>query len=157
MSDHDLRRILQEIIEDLDAGRLRPARPRRLIRWLGAPVLAASLGLGVAGCNDRALGYADDAGAQVDAGSNEDYAAPPVDAGNIFAYGIPPVLEDAGVDASAEEWDGGAYDLYGVPFEEADAAVDPPPEAMYSAPDFEIDPDAGAAPEPSPTPDPAQP
>jgi len=178
MSDRDLRRILNDIIEDLDSGRLRPHRPRRLVRWIGGPALAASLGLGLGlgatGCDDRAIGYAEDAGVhqvdtgvhqadtgmhQVDAGSTEDYAAPPVDAGGIYAYGIPPMVEDAGaeaIDAGAEEWDGGAYDLYGVPFEGEDAAVDPPPEAMYAAPDMEIEPspDAGPAPDPDPDPDP---
>ena len=69
MSDRDLRRILNEIIDDLDSGRLHAPRPRRLMRWLGAPVLAASLGLGVAGCEDRAIGYVDDAEVQqIDAG-----------------------------------------------------------------------------------------
>lgn len=167
MSDRDLRKILQDIIKDLDTGRLRAHRPRRLVRWIGAPVLAVSLGLGVAGCEDRAIGYSDDAGVQVqvDAGSSEDYAAPPVDAatppvdaGNIFAYGIPPIDVDAGtetLDAGAEEWDGGAYDLYGVPFEGEDASVEdlPPPETLYAAPGYEIEPaDAGTSPDPDPDP-----
>jgi len=153
MSDRDLRQILNDIIDDLDTGRLRAHRPRRLLRWLGAPVLAATLGLGGAGCEDRAIGYAEDAGVQqMDAASHEDAAVQQVDAGSIFAYGIPP-MDDAGaeaMDAAVEEWDGGAYDLYGVPFEGEDAAVDPPPEAMYSAPDYELEVDAGPSPDPVP-------
>lgn len=153
MSDRDLRRILNEIIDDLDSGRVRAPRPRRLVRWLGAPMLAASLGLGAAGCDDRAIGYVDDAGVQqIDAGTTEDYAAPPVDGGAIFAYGIPPIEQDAGTpiaDAGAEEWDGGDF-MYGVPFDGEDASVDPPPEAMYAAPGIEFDLDAGPPPDPDP-------
>lgn len=142
MSDRDLRRILNDIIDDLDAGRVRPPRPRRLVRWLGAPVLAASLGLGAAGCDDRAIGYTDDAGVnqQVDSGSSEDYAAPPVDAGNIFAYGIPPMDEDASIEDVDAEADA-----------EADAEVDPPFAGLYAAPGYEVEPvDAGAEEETDP-------
>ncbi len=157
MSDRELRRILHDIIDDLDAGRLRAPRPRRFIRWLGAPVLAASLGLGVAGCEDRSIGYTTDAAVeQVDAGTYEDSTAPQVDGGNVFAYGIPPIDEDAGapsVDADVQQYDGGNMDLYGVPFQGEDAAVDPPPEALYSAPDFEVEPaDDAGTPDPDPRP-----
>ena len=61
------------------------------------------------------------------------------------------------MDAGAEEWDGGAYDLYGVPFQGEDASLDPPPEALYSAPGFQIDQDAGSPPDPDPDPDPSDP
>lgn len=142
MSDGDLRKILNDIIDDLDTGRARVPRPRRLVRWIGAPVLAASVGLGLGGmgCNERAIGHTDDAGVtqQVDSGSSEDYAAPPVDAGNVYAYGIPP-MEDAGTEAADAE---------------ADADLDPPNAGLYAAPDIEVEPyDAGTPPDPDPDPE----
>jgi hypothetical protein len=107
MNDADLRTLLDQVIADLDAGRLRPPgrRPRGLARRLGPPLLAVGLGLGVAACDGRGLGVVEeDASVQpvdpqrVDAGDQPAYVAPEVDGGPMVMYGEPfePVV-DAGV------------------------------------------------------------
>ncbi len=132
MSDRELRQILQDVIEDIDSGRVRP--PRRLMRWLGPSALAVSLGVaGAAGCDARPVGVESDGGVAVtvDAGLEQDAeppradaqvtpdAQPQLDAGPLVMYGPawPPVdggaMEDYGV--SPVEPDGGPFDLYGVP------------------------------------------
>ena len=109
MNDHDLRSLLEEVIADLDAGRLRPPG-RRLVRLLGPPLLAVGLGLGAAGCDGRNLGIAEDDAAtqpvepqRADAGGQPAYVAPEVDGGPVLMYGEP--FEPA-ADAAVPEPDG---------------------------------------------------
>lgn len=127
MSECDLRRILHEVICDIDAGRVDPRpRRRRLSRWLGPPLVAATIGItGAAGCDSRAVGTQEDAA--LDAGASEVYGVVPSDAridtgtyidtgiptdsGNVDLYGM--VIEDAGLDDA--QVDSGNVDLYGVP------------------------------------------
>lgn len=146
MSDQELRGVLEEVIRDIDTGRIPIRRsPRRLAAVLGPPLLALGLGLGAGACTDRAVGVGEEEGrgapdsglVRSDAGVDPDATSPPPDAGAIVMYGEPfPETVDAGpqiaygqpfpeVDAgSMEDYgvppvepDGGPYDLYGVPFE----------------------------------------
>ena len=128
MSDRDLRRILEEVIEEIDRGKLRPLAPARLRGKIGGAVLAAALGLGVAACNGRVVGTVTDAGglpdvaqldrpdaAQIDPPDAEVVADAAVDSGPLTAYGIPQV--DAGdvgdVDAGTVViLDGGIISMY---------------------------------------------
>ncbi len=130
MSDRDLRRILEEVIEEIDQGKLRPLAPARLRGKIGGAVLAAALGLGVAACNGRVVGTVTDAGglpdvaqldrpdgAQIDPPDAEVVADAAVDSGPQTAYGIPQV--DAGdVDAGDVDagtvvtLDGGVISMY---------------------------------------------
>ncbi len=134
MSEREMRRLLQDVIQDIDAGRVdvRPRRrqgPGRLRRLVAPPLIAASLGLGLGaagstGCDGRNVGTAEDGGGD---------ASAQVDSGNIEAYGV--VMMDAGVD-------GGNVDLYGVIVEDGgvqqdaivDAAVDGEIPLPYAAP-----------------------
>lgn len=137
MSDYELRRILHDVIREIDEGRLRTPfqnLARRLGRAVAPPLVAAAIGLGTMACDDRALGYdpdasvsstadasvqrdaetiAPDAQPQLDAGSVLMYGEPWLDAGAMDDYGVPPVEPDAG-DMNAG--------LYGVP------EVEPPQE-----------------------------
>ncbi len=105
MSDQELRSVLQQVIDDIDRGRLRPQRGRALRNLAAASALAAGLALG--GCGRPVSGLPDR-----DAGQD---ARP--DSGPVDAYGIP--LADAGLDARP---DSGPVDAYGVPV--ADAGLD---------------------------------
>jgi hypothetical protein len=118
MSDRDLRRILEEVITEIDQGRLRPIVPMRMRGRIGGAILAAALGLGVTACEGRVVGAVTDAGGppdvvrleQPDAAVFPDAevfpdAAP--DSGPIPAYGIPDV--DAGTVVSL---DGGIVAMY---------------------------------------------
>ncbi|MDY0001435.1 MAG: hypothetical protein RBU30_09095 [Polyangia bacterium] len=134
MSERDIRKILDEVIADLDAGRVVP-RPRgrlsRLGAALGAPA-ALAVGLAIGGCDEPAVAYGVppvdashlDAGldaradarpdARLDDGATEDYGVPQVDGsldgslddGAVVDYGVPQV--DGSLD------DGAVVD-YGVP------------------------------------------
>jgi hypothetical protein len=126
MSDREIREVLQEVIADIDAGRVDPRSPARrrrrrerpylLGRWLGPPLLAASLGVaaaagaGATGCTMRNVGVDEDASGD---------ARVEVDGGNQELYGV--VGPDAGLDAGV---DGGNIDLYGVIVEDGGVAED---------------------------------
>lgn len=133
MSEQDLRRILDEVIADLDAGRILPLRWSSLSRLgaaVGAPA-ALAIGLALAGCNGPAVAYGVppvDAG-QLDVGCCYEYGSPPVDAGfdarsdarlddgSIEDYGVPQV--DGSLDGSLDD---GAVVDYGVP--QVDGSLD---------------------------------
>ncbi|MFH2009513.1 MAG: hypothetical protein ABI333_23170 [bacterium] len=125
MSDHEMRALLRQVMDDLEKGRIAQKRlPRsRLGRLLAPPLLAASLGL--AGCSDTSVGSTSDATAQdasadvgpfvdaaymapfdaaVDSGPQPPYMAPPYDAGPQPDYMSP-------FDGSVEE-DAGSVPLY---------------------------------------------
>ncbi len=126
MSDRELRQVLQDVIDDIDTGRVIPRRGRPLRTLLIGSALAA--GLALAGCGRPVYGVpdvdatVDAADAQTDDGAMEAYGIPPldaawdaspstdasVDAGPTEDYGAPDV------DASTEVDDGGVF-LYGVP------------------------------------------
>ena len=62
MSDREMRDLLNEIISDLASGKLRVRRPSsRLGRIAGPPLLALSLGLGMAACEGNPVGTVRDA------------------------------------------------------------------------------------------------
>jgi hypothetical protein len=157
MSDQELRKVLQDVMEEIDSGRLRPLRPKRLRGTLRGAILAAALGLSTAACGGRAVGGDPDAGTQphpdvatqqLDAGTQQPDAAtvqldagePQVDSGPLTAYGIPEV--DAG---TVVLLDGGATNLYlAVMFDGGDVeALDAGPQP---AEDAEIDTPAYMAP-----------
>jgi hypothetical protein len=135
MSDTDLRRILDEVIADLDTGRVVLPRPRgfRLGALLAGPALAA--GMALAGCQEPQTLYGvpptdgQVADATVDSGPVVEYAAPDasadaaLDDGAITLYSAPP---DSGV------LDGGAVPEYGGP--PTDAGPDGGPVPLYQAP-----------------------
>jgi len=78
MSDREMRRILLEVLWDVEAGRLRLPRAARLLRRAVLPaVLGASLGL--AACDSEPVGRAGDAAVldarSPDAGPQADAAA----------------------------------------------------------------------------------
>ncbi len=138
MSDGDLRRILNEIIDDFDTGRIRIVRKRlpTVRNVVGSVVIAVALGLGGVACDTESVGsmtdattHTTDAGTQpdaaaqidggvdlmymapeVDAGPMPEYAEPFVDAGDVPAYMGP--YWDASVDP---DQDGGPQTAYGVP------------------------------------------
>ena len=107
MTEREMRKILGEVVDDLDSGRVRVPRPkRRRLRSVVAPaILAAGLGLAGAamGCDGRNVGTEGDGSARPDvmvgqdAGTVQQDAEVEVDGGPIWAYGI--VFEDAEVDA----------------------------------------------------------
>lgn len=146
MSDRDLRRILSEIIEDFDTGRIRRIRGRLpgVRKVVGSAVIAAALGLGGAACDTRSVGAPTDAGThqdvvvQVDAGGDLLYMAPMVDAGPMPEYAEP--FFDAGIMPS-----------YGEPFYEdaGMAPVDAGDAPAYMAPywDASLDPEEDAGPQ----------
>lgn len=124
MSERELRQILDEVISEIDAGRIDlRSRRLRLGRWLGPPLVAATLGLTGAslgtGCTERSVGTSQDASTDARVG---------LDSGSVDAYGIP--YADAAVDS-------GNVDLYGVVPEDAgivDAAIDGDIPLPYAAP-----------------------
>lgn len=111
MSDRDLRRILNEIIEDFDTGRIRTIRRHlpTVRNVVGSAVIAVGLGLGGVACDTQSVGSATDAGtqqdaaAQIDGGGDLLYMAPMVDAGPMPEYAEP-------------FYDGGIMPAYGEPF-----------------------------------------
>jgi hypothetical protein len=125
MNDEILRALLQEIIDDVDAGRIAILKPRAVTGLVGGSVLAVALGLGA--CSGGGTPAARDPGtarpAAVDAttaasrpappppmdmGPQPEYAAPApmgVDMGPQPEYGGPPVMRV----------DPGTYAEYGVP------------------------------------------
>ena len=138
MSDLDLRRILNEIIDDFDTGRIRTVRARlpTVRNVVGSAVIAVTLGLGGVACDTQSVGSTTDAGSHTtDAGTEQDaamqidggmdllYMAPMVDAGPMPEYAEP--FYDAGDvpaymgpywDASVDpDEDGGPQTAYGVP------------------------------------------
>lgn len=138
MSDRDLRRILNEIIDDFDAGRIQTVRTRlpTVRNVVGSAVIAVTLGLGGVACDTESVGSANDATTTttdaatgqdaatqidggmdllymapiVDAGPMPEYAEPFIDAGDVPAYMGP--YWDASVDPDE---DAGPQTAYGVP------------------------------------------
>lgn len=135
MSDRDLRRILSEIIEDFDTGRIRMIRTRLpgVRNVLGSAVIAVTLGLGSAACDTQSVGTATDAGpqrdaaAQIDGGMDLMYMAPAVDAGPMPEYAEP--FYDGGIMPAYAEpfYDAGDVPAYMGPY--WDASVDPQEDA----------------------------
>lgn len=120
MSDRDLRRILNEIIDDFDTGRIQLLRSRLpgVRNVVGSAVIAVTMGLGGVACDTQSVGTATDAGPQRDAVSQIDggvdllYMAPAVDAGPMPEYAEPFI--DGGITpAYAEPFpdDGGVYEV----------------------------------------------
>jgi hypothetical protein len=145
MSDRDIRQILNEIIEDFDAGRLRMVRTRlpTVRNVVGSALVAVALGLGGAACDGRGVGTATDAGVQrdvavqVDGGMDLLYMAPMVDAGPMPEYAEP--FQDGGImPAYGEPFydDGGVYEYMAPPIDAGDVPA-------YMAPGW----DASADPE----------
>lgn len=120
MSDRDLRKILEEVISDIDSKRLcfRKRRLSVLKAALAPTILSVGMGLAMAGCDGRAVGAPEEEEGPNDASS----------------YVMDARQEpDAGMEADAEILPDSGWDLlYGGPFPAEDAAA--PPEAMYSAP-----------------------
>ena len=111
MSDREMRQVLQAVIEDIDSGRVAVPRPRgRLLRYLGPPLIAASLGM--AACGDTGVAPLTDASAQdatvEDGGPQPAYIAP-FDGGPVLEYMAP-------FDAEVKE-DGGVQPAYIAPFD----------------------------------------
>ncbi len=140
MSDRDLRKLLNEIIEDFDAGRIRMVRRRLpgVRNMVGSAMIAATLGLGGVACDTQSVGTSTDAGAQrdaaaqVDAGGDLLYMAPEVDAGPMPEYAEP--FMDGGImPAYGEPFydDGGIYEYASPPIDagEAPAYMGPFPDA----------------------------
>jgi hypothetical protein len=121
MSEREMRSILHEVMEDIEQGRLSPPRPSqrrlRLVRVVGPPLMAASLGL--TGCMSTGIGTQDDGG--VDGGG-----AAATDARTSDAGAVPPYMGP--FDATV---DGGPTLEYMAPF---DATVDGGPTLEYMAP-----------------------
>lgn len=153
MSDRDLRRILSEIIEDFDSGRIRRIRGRlpsgRSVRnVVGSAMIAATLGLGGVACDTRSVGTPTDAGThqdvatQVDSGMDLLYMAPPVDAGPMPEYGEP--FYDAGImpaygepfydDAGLTPVDAGDVPAYMAPVWDASVELDSGNNLAYGVP-----------------------
>ncbi|MFH2009593.1 MAG: hypothetical protein ABI333_23575 [bacterium] len=127
MSEREIRKILNEVCEDLDAGRVR----QRWLRFgrlgtLGPVLLAVGMSAGALGCHAQSIGTEQDASQQRDAAIERDAfiqrdAAVYYDDGAVVTYGIPDV--DAEIDLDAD----------------LDAEIDAEGTAIYSAPP--IDPD----------------
>ncbi len=104
MSEREMRRILSDVIADIEAGRVRPRRGlRRIGAFIGGGAIAATLAL--TGCDPDAApayGVPDSTVVQsdgdVDVGPIAEYAGPPMDAGldsgPLVDYGVPDL--DAG-------------------------------------------------------------
>lgn len=125
MSDREMRRLLNDVIADIEAGRVNPRRRLgRLGALLGGGAIAATMAL--TGCFEASPAYGvppTDSTVQYDGD---------VDAGPVIEYGGPDI--DAAVDA-------GPVVDYGGP--DIDAAVDAGPVVDYGGPDI----DGGAVPE----------
>lgn len=140
MSDKELRRLLHEVIDDLDAGRIQAPRGRlhALGRRLGPPLLAAGLGLGLAGCDARAIGMGDDAGTPRDAVAARDADAQPDDI-IAPAYSVPWIVDGGPtLEYMAPPIDAGGDYLYAAPGPDA-GPPDAGDSAMYTAPPIEQD------------------
>lgn len=119
MNDNDLRRMLKDVIEEIDSGRITLKRPgSSLLRRLLRPgILAASLslGMGAAGCDTRSVGSPYDGTVQQDVYNSPDAAyMAPFDAAYMAPFDAGP-QPDAGLsDAAVEdaEIDGGMVVLY---------------------------------------------
>lgn len=137
MSETEIRRILSEVIGDIDAGRVILPRPRglRLGALLAGPALAA--GLALAGCERAVEAYgvppvdSEVTDAAFDGGFDALYAAPwdarvdtgVLDGGAMTEYAGPPV-DDGAAPEYAVITDGGT----------PDAEVDSGSEPLYWAP-----------------------
>ena len=126
MSDQELRTLLEDVIEDIDAGRVRPpCRPRRRLgRLIAGSALVA--GLALAGCDTAQPAYGappTDAETMLDSTVSGDAE---VDADPVVDYGGPDI--DAGLDS-------GAVIEYGGP--DVDAEVDGGPVVDYGGPDID--------------------
>ena len=135
MSEQDIRRILGEVIADIDAGRVVIPRPRgfRIGALLAGPALA--VGMALSGCDRENALYGvpptdgQVADAQLDARPNVDDGGPfdaaipdaTVDDDAVVLYGVPP-------DATLDD---GAVVEYGVP---PDATVDDGSVPLYMGP-----------------------
>ena len=141
MSDQELRKLLHQAIEDMDAGRVSVRPPRRSVirHLLAPPLIAASLGL-AAGCDTRSVGASDDGGGRPDAAITHDGD---VDAGPVDLYGV--IVEDGGpilVDAAyMAPFDSGPEPPYMAPFDggtdagdEGDAEADSGATPLYMLP-----------------------
>ncbi|MFH2006480.1 MAG: hypothetical protein ABI333_07840 [bacterium] len=129
MSDQDLRKLLEDVIEDIDSGRVQPpCRPRRRLgRLIAGSALVA--GLALAGCDTAQPAYGvppTDAQTMSDSAVSGDAA---VDADPVVDYGGPDI--DAAVDS-------GPVIEYGGP--DLDAAVDSGPVVDYGGPDVDAGP-----------------
>jgi hypothetical protein len=155
MSDTELRKILRDVIDDLDQGRVRVPGRLPWKRVAGAMILSAGLGLGgLAGCNERALGAdtdasSADASVTLDSGSGRDGAQPYPDGGVITAYGEP--FLDGGIlpPYSQPFLDGGSNEDYSAP-----PVLDGGNDSLYSAPAYMAPPAPEPAPAPAPAPEP---
>ena len=110
-----MRRILEEVIEEIDGGRLRPRVPPRLRTRIGGTVVAVALGLGAAACDGRVVGTVTDAGgppdvahldppdvAHLDPPDAEVLADAAIDSGPLTTYGFP-WLDPSDAGAQPEE------------------------------------------------------
>lgn len=125
MRDLELRRILEEVMTEIDSGKIRVKKRRfsTLKAALAPAILSVGMGLAAAGCDGRAVGAADEHEGPSDASYVADAEQRP-DAGSVDAY---------------QEPDSGFMPVYGEPFpEEEDASIPEdaslPYEALYSAP-----------------------
>ena len=94
MDDRELRELLQEIIDDVDEGRVEVEKPRTL--RIAGPILAAAIG--IAGCAGAGTTKTPDPPdnrprtQQVDAGAKQGEPQPPAmrrDPAPVPAYGVP--------------------------------------------------------------------
>ena len=117
MSDSDLRKILRDVIDEVDDGRLKLWRPIQAVRRLALPaVLAASIG--GAACNSEPVGTPQDARPDVRNYVDGAYGVP-------FDAWVPPqdaeiypdadLDDDAAVADDAEVIDDGGIYLYMSP------------------------------------------
>lgn len=136
MNEKEMRSLLRQVIEDLDAGRIQAPRGRlrALGRRLGPPLLAAGIGLGLAACEARAIGAEGDAGVRPDAVARVDATIAP-------AYGIPWLVDAGPMPEYAEPFlDAGPTLEYMAPFIDAGPLPDAGDDfALYSAPPIERD------------------
>lgn len=122
MSDFELRKILRDVMDDLDRGRLRLRN--RVTRGAVIPaVMAAGLGLGVAACDTDSVGSAQDARPDVVNHVDAAYMAPDVALDAVAPAYMGPIV-DGGVDAMVVT-DANVDD---------DAVVDSGPNTLYMGP-----------------------
>ena len=146
MSEREIRRILNEIIDDFDAGRIHPVRRRlpKVRNFVGSAMIAATLGLGGVACDTQSVGSISDAGVQrdaaaqqIDGGMDLLYMAPMVDAGPMPEYAEP--FDDGGImPAYGEPFydDGGVYEYASPPIDAGEA-----PAYMAPSTDAAVQPD----------------
>jgi hypothetical protein len=118
MSDFELRKILRDVMDDLDRGRLRLRN--RVARGVVLPA-AMVAGLGLAACDTNAVGPGHDARPDVQNIVDAAYMAPdvaldavaPAYMGPIVDGGVDAeVVTDADVDEDADIVDSGPHTLY---------------------------------------------